>query len=102
MEKKILFWDASTMKNVDRRKLEKFLSRKTFTIWRRSSNDENVYEFLLRNLKNTTAIQIYQDGVIRLHSAYNAKSIFWEQPEKICDELTVKMVEELATFLKNN
>lgn len=97
---------------LDKSKLYKFLFQST--IKRRclkKINGESVfclgywqkaYMFILENLHETVCIQIYCDGIIRLHLKHEhyemPKSIYLEDA-KICDdEFTIKMLRELRSY----
>lgn len=106
---KVLVWRGSNIKKVDKNQLFQFLAEKSNKNFNSNICQhgvyENAYEFILKNLNETTCIQVYQDNVIRLHLKHEyysiPKSIFLDDYEICNNMMTVKLIEELITFSKH-
>lgn len=70
------------------------------------SDYENLFDLFIKNLFRTTCIQIYQDGVIRIHLEIEPhnnvkKSIFIDDLRLIKSSTTVRAIEELLLFVRS-
>ena len=96
---------------VNKLRLSEFLESKSLEVssskswldYHPDSDYLDTFDFILKNLPRTSCIQIYQDGVIRLHLGYSffdhsKKSIFIQDADILEDQSTKEAIEALISF----
>lgn len=107
---KVLFWCEGVFKKTDKAQLLRFLVKKSggdyAGTFRRDMTYGRIYystyDLIIKNLSRTACIQVYSDGVIRLHLEHShfeePRSIFSNHYKFVDDSLTEKMLEELKEY----
>ena len=60
----------------------------------------NVLHFIVCNMKHTSQVQVYDDGVIRLYQYDGVSSIWWDTPCCYTHPLNLYLLDRLIEFVK--